>query len=423
LKLATRLRRSVRIARAGATLWLLYKVPEYTRRALRKGPPADRSRTHERAARVMLRAALDLRGVVIKVCQVMAARADVFPPEFVRVLKQLHDAVPPKPFDEVRGAVERELGKPLDAVFAEFAREPLASASLAQVHRARLHDGRAVAVKVQYPDIDEIVRTDLANIRRACRIYERFDPQPIELLPLLTELTDHLTLELDFRREADSADRVREIFRDDPSVVVPEMYREWSTSRVITMELVDGVKVTDVDGLRAAGIDPGDVVQDLMRVFVRMILAAGFFQADPHPGNLFVRPGRRIVLMDFGLSKELPEGFGLGLFELMFSMMTLNEAAMIRAFQELGFATKTGDPAPFLELARRMMRRSDTGRFEGEFTEEMTDELFEAVRENPVVQVPSDFVLVGRAFSLLSGIAHTLGHRANVLAAMGASTG
>jgi predicted unusual protein kinase regulating ubiquinone biosynthesis (AarF/ABC1/UbiB family) len=156
-----------------------------------------------------------------------------------------------------------------------------------------------------------------------------------------------------------------------------------------------------------------------MHAFVRMILAEGFFQADPHPGNLLVTPERKLILLDFGLSKELPEGFGLGLFELMFSLMTLNEAAMIRAFGELGFETKTGDPETFLHIARRMMSRSDTGHFEGEFTEEMTGELFEAIREDPVVQVPSDFVLVGRAFGLLSGIAHTLGHRANILQAMG----
>jgi predicted unusual protein kinase regulating ubiquinone biosynthesis (AarF/ABC1/UbiB family) len=174
--------------------------------------------------------------------------------------------------------------------------------------------------------------------------------------------------------------------------------------------------------MEAAGLEPADVMQDLMQVYVRMIVAAGFFQADPHPGNLFVRPNKQIVLMDFGLAKELPEGFGLGLFELMFSMMTLNEAAMIKAFQELGFQTRTGDSATFVRIARRMMRRSDSGRFEGEFTEEMTDELFEAIREDPVVRVPSDFVLVGRALSLLSGIAHTLGHRANVLEAMGART-
>jgi predicted unusual protein kinase regulating ubiquinone biosynthesis (AarF/ABC1/UbiB family) len=152
-----------------------------------------------------------------------------------------------------------------------------------------------------------------------------------------------------------------------------------------------------------------------------MIMADGFFQADPHPGNLMATEKGEIIVLDFGLSKELPDGFGLGLFELMFSMMTLNEAAMIRAFKELGFATKSGDGGKtFVAIARRMLRRSDSGRFEGEFTEEMTGELFDAIREDPVVSVPSDFVLVGRVFSLLSGIAHTLGHRANVLQAMGA---
>jgi ubiquinone biosynthesis protein len=186
------------------------------------------------------------------------------------------------------------------------------------------------------------------------------------------------------------------------------------------MEFLDGIKVTDIAGLQAAHLDPAEVVQTLMRIYVRMVLAYGFFQADPHPGNLFARPNGQIVLLDFGLAKDLPPGFGLGMFELMFSMMTQNEAAMIRAFKELGFATKTGDSRTFVAIAKRMMRRSRSGRFEGEFTEEMTDELFEAIREDPVVSVPSDFVLVGRVFSLLSGIAHSLGHRANVLQAMGA---
>jgi predicted unusual protein kinase regulating ubiquinone biosynthesis (AarF/ABC1/UbiB family) len=419
---ATRVRRSLRIGHTAASLWALYKVPDYARRLLGRPPPTDRTATHERAAQRVLRTALSMRGVVIKLCQAVATRSDVFPPSFVRILKQCHDAVPPRPFPVIRAAVQRELGKPLGAVFSAFDEQPLASASLAQVHRAVLRDGRDVAVKVQYPDIEDIVRTDLANMRRACRVYELLDPQPLELLPLLTELTTHLSLELDFEREADSAERVREIFAADDRVAVPRIHREWSTSRVLVMELVDGIKVTEKEALVAAGLDPSAVVQDLMQVYVRMILAAGFFQADPHPGNLFVRPSGQIVLMDFGLAKELPEGFGLGLFELMFSMMTLNEAAMIRAFQELGFETRTGDSSTFVRIARRMVTRSDTGRFEGEFTEEMTDELFDAIREDPVVRVPSDFVLVGRVFALLSGIAHTLGHRANVLEAMGART-
>ena len=375
-----------------------------------------------RAAKAVLACALDMRGVIIKVCQAIGTRSDVFPTPFVDTLKQCHDAVPPRDYDVIKQVVEEQLGKPPDAIFAEFEPTPLASASLAQVHRARLHDGREVAVKVQYPGLDELVHSDLANVRRACRVYEFFDPQPIELLPLLTEITKHIAMELDFRREADNADRVREIFQSDDHVVVPQMYREWSSEKVLTMELLEGIKVTDVDRLKEAGLDLQLVVQDLMQVFVRMIFAAGFFQADPHPGNIMVRPDGNIIVLDYGLSKELPDGFGMGLFELLFSMMTMNEAAMVRAFIEMGFRTADGDTDVFLLIAKRMIGRSDTGKFEGEFTEEMTDELFEAIRENPLVDVPTDFVLVGRVFSLLSGIAHTLGHRANVLGAMGATT-
>jgi ubiquinone biosynthesis protein len=422
LQFHARIWRTARVGWAAAAIWGIYKVPEYARRAMGRPQPDDLTRTHERAAALSLNCALALRGVLIKTCQAVATRSDIFPPPFVERLKQCHDAVPPKPFDEVRRVVERELGKPIDAVFLEFSVEPVAAASLAQVHSAKLLDGTRVAVKVQYPDIEDIVRTDLANLRRLCRIYEHFDPQPMELLPLLTELTTHLGYELDFVREADSADRVRELFVEDDFVVVPEIYRAYSTTRVLTMEFVDGIKPTEKAELERAGIDPAEVVQNLMHIYVRMILAASFFQADPHPGNLFIRPNQ-VVLMDFGLAKELPEGFGMGLFELMFSMMTLNESAMVRAFRELGFETKTGDTDTFVRIARRMMSRSNTGTFEGEFTEEMTDELFDAIREDPVVTVPSDFVLVGRVFGLLSGIAHTLGHRANVLAAMGATTG
>ena len=414
-----RVRRTVQVGWTAAVVWSLYKIPSWARR-LRgvTATSAELSPTHERAARRVLALALDLRGVMIKMCQAVATRSDMFPKEFIDQLKQCHDAVPPKPFDAVRAVVEAELGKPIGAVFAEFDETPIASASLAQVHRAQLLDGRAVAVKVQYPDIEDIIRTDLANMTRVCRIYEFFDPQPLPLLPLLKELTRHLSMELDFVREADCAERVRELFADDSHVKIPGMYREWSTSKVLVMELVGGIKITEKSEIEAAGLDPGDVLQDLMHIYVRMILAAGFFQADPHPGNLFVTPDGQVVVLDFGLSKELPEGFGLGLFELMFSLMTFNESAMVRAFTELGFRSKTGDTSTFLTIARRMVSRSDTGAFEGEFTEDMTDELFEAIREDPVAEVPSDFVLVARVFSLLSGIAHSLGSRANVLQAM-----
>src|SRR6266851_3822269 len=360
--------RTARTAFLAARVYGSYKIP----RVIDRVRGADYKRrdlapVHESNAWMIYNNAIALRGLMIKVCQVIGTRSDVFPPEYIKVLSQCHDAVPSRSFEEMAPVLEHELNSPIADLFIEFDREPIASASLAQVHRARLKSsGEIVAVKIQYPDIADIVRTDIGNMTRICAIYERLDPQPVELMPLLKEMQKHL---------------------------------------------------------EAAGMDPRDVVQELMRVYVTMILARGFFQADPHPGNIFVNPHRttsgrivpRFVLLDFGLSKELPEGFGYALFNLMFSMMTANEASMIRAFQELGFETKTGDPKTLVVIARAMNRQKQ---FRGEFTQEMTRDLFTTIRENPVVRVPTDFVLVGRAFSLLSGIAHTLGGEANVLNAM-----
>jgi predicted unusual protein kinase regulating ubiquinone biosynthesis (AarF/ABC1/UbiB family) len=423
-RVAERAYRSARIGWTALCVWLRYKSPMWWDRLLRRDPSKrDMDRIHQRNADQIFNTAVAMRGMLVKMCQVVGTRSDVFPPQYVKTLSQCHDRLPARDFETVKRVVEEDFGRPLKEVFSEFAPTAVAAASLAQVHRAKLLDGREVAVKVQYPDIEHIIRTDLTASRRVAAIYQRFDSNPMDFLPLLDELQRHLKMELDFRREAQSAERIRGFFADDPTVRIPQILHEHCTRRVITMEYVEGVKVNDRDALERAGIEYSDLMVRLMRIFNQMILAHGFFHADPHPGNILVNRSPRgkalFTLLDFGLAKELPEGFGLGIFELMFSMMTFNESAMLRAFRELGFETRSGDDSTLLMIARRMISRSDTGAFQGEFTEDMTDEMFEAIRENPVVKVPIDFVLVARAFALLSGIAHTLGQRANALDAMG----
>jgi ubiquinone biosynthesis protein len=423
-RLAERLYRNARIGWTALCVWLRYKTPLWWDQLLRRDPAQrDMKSVHQRNADQIFNAAVSMRGMLVKMCQVVGTRSDMFPPQYVKTLSQCHDRLPPRDFATVKQVIEEDFGRPLEEIFSEFSPHAVAAASLAQVHRARLVDGREVAVKVQYPDIEHIIRTDLTASRRVAAIYQRFDSNPMDFLPLLDELQRHLKMELDFRREAQSAERIRGFFVNDPTVRIPAIFHEHCTRRVITMEFVEGVKVNDREALEKAGIDYSDLMVRLMRIFNQMILAHGFFHADPHPGNILVNASPRgkalFTLLDFGLAKELPDGFGLGIFELMFSMMTFNESAMLRAFRELGFETRNDDDSTLLMIARRMIARSDTGAFQGEFTEDMTDEMFDAIRENPVVKVPIDFVLVARAFALLSGIAHTLGQRANALDAMG----
>jgi len=225
MNLATRARRTIKVSSTAVVVWSSYKIPSIARKLSGRPPrtSAELSERHEKTARRIPAPALAMRGFIIKMCQALATRPGIFPPEFITHLKQCHAAVPAKSFDVIRGVVEREFGKPMDAVFSEFDEAPIASASLAQVHRARLLNGREVAVKVQYPDIEDIIRTDLANMRRVCRIYEFFDPQPLALLPVLTEPTSHLGYELDFVREGEFAKRVRDLFEADEHVKIPEI--------------------------------------------------------------------------------------------------------------------------------------------------------------------------------------------------------
>ncbi len=289
--------------------------------------------------------AVDLGGLMIKVGQFMSSRLDVLPPEITKELEGLQDEVPPVPFPEIRALAEAELGVPLDTAYSFVDQTPLAAASLGQAHRATLADAdalqtglRSVVVKIQRPGIDQIVDVDLRALRRVggwlSRI--RLVSDRVDVPALVEEFAVTSLEEIDYLNEAANAERFERDFGDDPRVDVPKIVWERTTRRVLTLQDVTAIKINDVAGLRAAGIDPAEVAIEFASVMFDQLFKDGFFHADPHPGNIFVTPagtleseeplpagtvepagwrapvsGRRawtFTFIDFGMMGEVPEG-------------------------------------------------------------------------------------------------------------------
>src|SRR3990170_8217841 len=250
-----RMRRSVQVVSTAGRIYLGYRRVDWRNR--RRSPQDAEQRMseyHRRSAQRILDTATSLQGLLIKMGQMMGARADIFPDEYIEILSQLHDPVPPRPYEVIRRVIEEELGAPLAETFAEFSPTPIASASLAQVHRARLHDGRDVAVKVQYPEIEEIVRVDLQNVRLLARFAGRLLPD-FDFAPVIEELSSNVPLELDFINEGHNAEATARNFAGRDDIIIPRIYWEHTARRVLTMEFIDGIKITDMEALAAARIE------------------------------------------------------------------------------------------------------------------------------------------------------------------------
>jgi len=420
LPLATRAWRARRIGATVGRAWLGLRTQRWIERHL--APPDMEARwreQHRRNAEALYDAAVELQGLILKGAQLLGSRPDVMPPPAIAVLSRLQDRVPARPYAVVRRAVERELGRPLSEVFASFAKTPVASASLAQVHEARLRNGRRVAVKVQYPEIGRLVRSDLESLRfvlgALARVERDFDWQP-----LLDELGEAVPRELDFVQEGESAERIARALAHREDVRVPRVVWEHSTRRVLVMEYAGGIRIADVPALRAAGVDTARVARSLLEIWSEQMLAHGFFHADPHPGNLLVEPeGPRLVLLDFGLTKELPREFRIGVLEFVAALLGGRSDRLGAALQKLGFETRHGRAdslqaiAELLQWAGQEIRAR--GRLDPETLARLRVELPERIRRDPIVRIPHHLVLVGRALGLLSGQVAALGARVDLM--------
>ena len=413
LSLVTRARRARRITATVGRAWLGLRTQRWIERNLAPPDMAARWRAqHRQNAEHLYTAAVELQGLILKSAQWLGSRPDLLPPPSIEVLARLQDRVPARPYAVIRRAVERELGRPLGAVFASFAKAPVASASLAQVHEASLLDGRRVAVKVQYPEIATLVRADLGSLRFVLRALARVE-RDFDWEPLLEEITGAVPRELDFEQEGRAAERIARDLAARTDVRIPGVVWEWTTRRVLVMEYIEGIRIGDVPALRAAGIDPRRVARSLIEVFAEQMLVHGFFHADPHPGNLQVEPGGRLVLLDFGLTKELPQDFRAAVFELASALLLGQPARLGAALVRLGFRTRAGREESLQAIAELLqdvaLELREKGRLTPATLAALREELPERIRRDPIVRIPQHLVLVGRALGLLSGQLTNLG--------------
>jgi aarF domain-containing kinase len=407
----------------------------FERRFTPRRPVTDGTRASDRArarskgqhawsAERLRDTAVKNQGLLIKTAQFLSSRPDIVPDEYIEVLATLQDEVPPEPFEVIRRVIERELGQPLESVYREFDRQPIASASLAQVHRAVLYDGSLVAVKVQYPGIERIVAIDLKNIERFIAILNRLD-KTLDFSFISDEMSRMIPQELDFIHEGRNAEAIAVNFAGVEDVVVPAIYWQYTTRRVLTMEYVEGVKITDIEGMRRLGIDSVDVAKVLIVAFSEMLLEHGLFHADPHPGNLLVAPGPKLILVDFGQVKAVGPQFRFVFAQMTRALLAQDDSALGQTFRNLGFRMEKDTDSGYEALGKayvgdiaKQMTATQAGWADPAMFEDSYREVMRILRANHLIKIPADLLFVGRVMGLLNGLSMTLQSRTNLLVEM-----
>jgi predicted unusual protein kinase regulating ubiquinone biosynthesis (AarF/ABC1/UbiB family) len=316
---------------------------------------ADRlQRLHLRNARRIERTICELQGLFIKVGQLISIMTNFLPEEFRRELEGLQDAVPPRRFADIEQRIVEELGKPPSELFQTFEKKPIASASIGQVHLARMHDGNKVAVKVQYPDIEKIVKRDLHTLRRIFRIVEWFIPYQ-GLDELYREIRSIILEELDYRAEVENARRIAANFEGRTDVAFPRVVAELSTQRILVTHYETGCKITDKVGVKQLGLERSQLARQVVEIYCQQIFTDGIYHADPHPGNLIVRQGPEggpptIVFLDFGAVAEIPANVRAGIVELLQGALTRDTHRIVGAMKTMGFVARGANEHQFEQV-------------------------------------------------------------------------
>jgi predicted unusual protein kinase regulating ubiquinone biosynthesis (AarF/ABC1/UbiB family) len=369
--------------------------------------------------------AIKLGVLMIKLGQFLSARADLLPDRALQVLSTLQDEVPPAPFDHVVSVIEAELGKPVEEIFSVLERKATAAASLGQVHKAVLaRTGETVAVKVQRPHIEELVNTDLSTIRFVIWLLTRFvdTSEFIDLMAIYREFKRTVYEEIDYLTEAAYARRFRELFKDRPQIYIPRVYEDYSARRVLVLEWIDGIKINDYASLEAAGYQRLEVARRTVEAYFFQFFEAGFFHADPHPGNIFVKIGSPpadpvIAFVDFGMVGTLTKSMKKAMRDLFLGFLARDSHTLVNALTRLGFLGESANLTA-VERGLELMLDQYYGMTLGEAREldisEVTQEI-EALLYGQPFQIPAQFAFTGRAISVLAGVATGLAPEFNLI--------
>jgi predicted unusual protein kinase regulating ubiquinone biosynthesis (AarF/ABC1/UbiB family) len=398
-------------------------------------------RTRSRRSRdlaVRFRAmAIRMGGVMIKVGQFLSSRLDILPPEVTEELSGLQDEVPAEDFEAIRRLAEDELAAPLEQLFERFEADPLAAASLGQVHRARLRvdaaeadQFRDVVVKIQRPFIDQLIEVDFSALHRVAGWIMHYGPirKRANVPALVKELEDTVHQEIDYLAEAGNAETFQNNFAERKRIHVPRVVRSRTTKRVLTLENVHAIKVTDYDAITAAGIERGQVAKVLLDTYLKQIFEDGFFHADPHPGNLFVTPipatedkkaSWRLTFVDFGMVGTVPDNISVGLRQMLIGIGTRDASKVVGAFQTLDVLLPGAD-LKLIEQAESQlfdrfwgMSMNELRNVDHREMRQFAMQFRELMYEMPF-QLPHNLLLLGRTVAILSGMCTGLNPQFNL---------
>ncbi len=352
---------------------------------------------------------LNLGPTFIKIGQAMSTRGDLIPLEYVQTLSQLQDRVPQFNALQAVALVEEELGGSIHALFREFDRTPLAAASLGQVHLARLHTGEDVIVKVQRPGLKRLFDLDCQAIERLLKICRWYLPwtRQYELESIYQEFFTILYQEIDYVQEGKNADRFRENFLGYPRIKVPLIYWKYTTSKVLTMEYAPGIKIDDRPTMEAQGINVKEINQIGMCCYLKQLLQDGFFQADPHPGNLAVSQNGSLIFYDFGMMSEVKPLAKSQMIKTFFAVLKKDTDEVVDTLTAMGLIVPVADMTPVRRLIAFILERFTEKPIDIQAFGQLKSEIYEMFQQQPF-RLPAQMTFILKALTTLDGIARTL---------------